>query len=310
MTASASASASASAGALAPSRLRRGATRTGARIFVDAAFSALLFVGTIVGVIALATLIWTIVDDGWARLMADPAAFLTSYVSRLPARAGIKAALVGSAWLMALTALFSFPIGVGAAIYLEEFAPRNRVTNFVEANIANLAGVPSVVYGLLGLGIFARFLRMGPSLLAGALTLAVMSLPVIIVAARESIRAVPESIRLGAYALGATRWQTVRRQVLPAAMPGTLTGTILALSRAIGETAPLLVIGLPIVIFSLPNDLRDPVSALPLLIFDWTSRPQPAFAEAAAAASIVLLALLLAMNAVAIFLRNRYTIRW
>jgi len=302
--------ASSSVAVLAPSRLRRGATRSGAKILVDAAFSVLLFVGTIVGVIALATLIWTILDNGWVRLMADPVAFLSNYVSRLPARAGIKAALVGSAYLMVLTALFCFPVGVGAAIYLEEFAPRNRVTNFVEANISNLAGVPSVVYGLLGLGIFARFLRMGPSLLAGALTLAVMSLPVIIVAARESIRAVPDGVRLGAYALGATKWQTVRRQVLPAAMPGTLTGTILALSRAIGETAPLLVIGLPIVIFSLPNDLRDPVSALPLLIFDWTSRPQPAFAEAAAAASIVLLALLLAMNAVAIFLRNRYTIRW
>jgi phosphate transport system permease protein len=295
---------------LAPSGLRRGATRTGLKIFIDTGFAVLLFVGTIVGVIALATLIWTIIDTGWARLWADPVAFLSNYVSRLPARAGVKAALVGSAYLMILTALFCFPIGVGAAIYLEEFAPRNRVTNFVEANIANLAGVPSVVYGLLGLGIFARFLRMGPSLLAGALTLAVMSLPVIIVAARESIRAVPEGIRLGAYALGATKWQTVRTQVMPAALPGTLTGTILALSRAIGETAPLLVIGLPIVIFSLPNDLRDPVSALPLLIFDWTSRPQPAFAEAAAAASIVLLALLLAMNAVAIFLRNRYTIRW
>jgi phosphate transport system permease protein len=302
--------ASASTEVLAPSRLRRGATRSGAKILLDTAFAALLFVGTIVGVIALATLVWTIFDDGWARLAADPVAFLSNYVSRLPARAGIRAALVGSAYLMVLTALFCFPVGVGAAIYLEEFAPRNRVTNFVEANIANLAGVPSVVYGLLGLGIFARFLRMGPSLLAGALTLAVMSLPVIIVAARESIRAVPDGIRLGAYALGATRWQTVRRQVLPAALPGTLTGTILALSRAIGETAPLLVIGLPIVIFTLPNDVRDPVSALPLLIFDWTSRPQPAFAEAAAAASIVLLALLLAMNAVAIFLRNRYTIRW
>ena len=296
--------------ALAPSTLRRGASRTGARIALDIVFSVVLFVGTIVGVLALVTLIWTILDNGWERLVADPAAFLTSYVSRFPARAGLKAALVGSAYLMVLTALFCFPVGVGAAVYLEEFAPRNRVTNFVEANIANLAGVPSVVYGLLGLGIFVRFLQMGPSLLAGALTLAVMSLPVIIVAAREAIRAVPQSIRLGAYALGATKWQTVRRQVLPAALPGTMTGTILALSRAIGETAPLLVIGLPIVIFSIPNDLRDPVSALPLLIFDWTSRPQPAFAEAAAAASIVLLALLLAMNAVAIFLRNRYTIRW
>jgi phosphate transport system permease protein len=301
---------SATSDPLAPSTLRRGASRTGAKIALDLLFSALLFAGTLVGVVALATLIWTILDNGWARLADDPVAFLTNYVSRLPARAGIKAALVGSAYLMALTALFCFPVGVGAAIYLEEFARRSRVTNFVEANIANLAGVPSVVYGLLGLGVFARFFRMGPSLLAGALTLAVMSLPVIIVAARESIRAVPESIRLGAYALGATRWQTVRRQVLPAAMPGTLTGTILALSRAIGETAPLLVIGLPIVIFALPDDLRDPVSALPLLIFGWASRPQPAFAEAAAAASIVLLALLLAMNAVAIFLRNRYTIRW
>jgi phosphate transport system permease protein len=300
----------ASTEALAPSRLGRGATRTGAKILLDTAFSVLLFMGTIVGVVALATLIWTIIDSGWDRLLADPAGFLTNYVSRLPARAGIRAALIGSTYLMILTALFSFPIGVGAAIYLEEFAPRNRVTNFVEANIANLAGVPSVVYGLLGLGIFARFLRLGPSLLAGALTLAVMSLPVIIVAAREAIRAVPDGIRLGAYALGATKWQTVRRQVMPAAMPGTLTGTILALSRAIGETAPLLVIGLPIVIFTMPNDVRDPVSALPLLIFDWTSRPQPAFAAAAAAASIVLLALLLAMNAVAIFLRNRYTIRW
>ena len=295
---------------LAPSKLRRGATRSGVKIFVDTAFAALLFVGTIVGVIALATLIWTILDQGWERLVADPVGFLTNYVSRLPARAGIRAALVGSAYLMVLTALFTFPIGVGAAIYLEEFAPRNRVTNFVEANIANLAGVPSVVYGLLGLGVFARFLRLGPSLLAGALTLTVMSLPVVIVAGREAIRAVPDGIRLGAYALGATKWQTVSRQVLPAALPGTLTGTILALSRAIGETAPLLVIGLPIVIFSMPNDLRDPVSALPLLIFDWTSRPQQAFAAAAAAASIILLALLLAMNAVAIFLRNRYTIRW
>lgn len=301
---------SASVEVLARSKLRRGATRTGLQILLDLAFSALLFMGTVAGVVALATLIWTIFDSGWERLVADPAGFLTSYVSRLPARAGIKAALVGSAYLMVLTALFCFPVGVGAAIYLEELAPRNRLTNFVEANIANLAGVPSVVYGLLGLGIFARLLRMGPSLLAGALTLAVMSLPVIIVAAREAIRAVPDGVRLGAFALGATRWQTVRRQVLPAAMPGTLTGTILALSRAIGETAPLLVIGLPIVIFSLPNDVRDPVSALPLLIFDWTSRPQPAFAAAAAAASIILLALLLAMNAVAIFLRNRYSIRW
>lgn len=296
--------------ALAPSALRRGASRTAVKIVLDAVFALLLFAGTLAGVIALGVLLFTIIGDGWARLASDPGAFLSSYVSRLPARAGIKAGLVGSIWLMALTALFCFPIGLGAAIYLEEFAPRNRVTDFVETNIANLAGVPSVVYGLLGLGVFVRFFRFGPSLLAGSLTLATMSLPVIIVAAREAIRAVPQSIRLGAYALGATKWQAVRSQVLPAALPGTLTGTILALSRAIGETAPILVIGLPVVIFTLPASPLDQASALPLLIFNWTSRPQPAFAEAAAAASIVLLALLLAMNAVAIFLRNRYSIRW
>jgi len=296
--------------ALAPSALRRGASRTAVKIVLDAVFALLLFAGTLAGVIALGVLLFTIIDDGWARLASDPGAFLSSYVSRLPARAGIKAGLIGSIWLMALTALFCFPIGLGAAIYLEEFAPKNRVTDFVETNIANLAGVPSVVYGLLGLGVFVRFFRFGPSLLAGSLTLATMSLPVIIVAAREAIRAVPQSIRLGAYALGATKWQAVRSQVLPAALPGTLTGTILALSRAIGETAPILVIGLPVVIFTLPASPLDQASALPLLIFNWTSRPQPAFAEAAAAASIVLLALLLAMNAVAIFLRNRYSIRW
>jgi phosphate transport system permease protein len=296
--------------ALAPSALRRGASRTVVKVVLDAVFAVLLFAGTLAGVIALGVLLFTIIDHGWARLASDPGAFLSSYVSRLPTRAGIKAGLVGSIWLMALTALFCFPIGLGAAIYLEEFAPKNRVTDFVETNIANLAGVPSVVYGLLGLGVFVRFFRFGPSLLAGSLTLATMSLPVIIVAAREAIRAVPQSIRLGAYALGATKWQAVRSQVLPAALPGTLTGTILALSRAIGETAPILVIGLPVVIFTLPASPLDQASALPLLIFNWTSRPQPAFAEAAAAASIVLLALLLAMNAVAIFLRNRYSIRW
>jgi phosphate transport system permease protein len=296
--------------ALAPSGLRRGASRTAVKVALDGVFALLLFAGTLVGVIALGVLIWTILDNGWSRLISDPGAFLNNYVSRLPARAGIKAGLVGSAWLMALTALFAFPVGLGAAIYLEEFAPRNRVTDFVEANIANLAGVPSVVYGLLGLGVFVRFFRLGPSLLAGALTLATMSLPVIIVASREAIRAVPQSIRLGAFALGATRWQAVRSQVLPAALPGTLTGTILGLSRAIGETAPILVVGLPVVIFTLPANPLDQASALPLLIFNWTSRPQAAFAEVAAAASIVLLALLLAMNAVAIFLRNRYTIRW
>ena len=294
----------------APASLERGATRRRTSVVLDGLVGLTLLVGTFLGVVALGLLLWTIYDRGWDRLAADPGAFFGNFVSRFPARAGIKAALHGTMWLMGLTALFSFPVGLGAAVYLEEFAPRNRLTNLVEANIANLAGVPSVVYGILGLGVFVRFFEMGPSLLAGGLTLAIMSLPVIIIAARESLRAVPESIRLAAYALGATKWQAVRHHVLPAAMPGTMTGVILSLSRAIGETAPLLVIGAAVSIFNTPDDVRDPFSALPVLIFNWTSRPQPAFAEAAAAAGIVLLAMLLAMNAVAIYLRNRFSTRW
>lgn len=290
--------------------LRRGASRSKPNIGFDAVFAFLLFLGTFLGVLAVGLLLYSIYDRGWERLMADPSSFFTNFVSRFPARAGIKAALFGTAWLMGLTALFSFPIGVGAAIYLEEFAKRNWFTNAIEANIANLAGVPSVVYGILGLGVFVRFFKMGPSLLAGGLTLAIMSLPIIVIAARESIRAVPSSIREGSLALGSTKWQTVRRLVLPSAMPGTMTGVILALSRAIGETAPLLVIGAAVSIFNTPNDIRDPFSALPVLIFNWTSRPQAAFTDAAAAASIVLLAMLLAMNAVAIFVRNRFATRW
>ena len=294
----------------APAGLDRGASRTRLSLVLDAVAGFTLFLGTFLGVVALGLLLVTIYDRGWDRLAADPGAFFGNFVSRFPARAGIKAALYGTVWLMGLTALFSFPVGVGAAVYLEEFAPRNRLTQFVEANIANLAGVPSVVYGILGLGVFVRFLELGPSLLAGGLTLGVMSLPVIIIAARESLRAVPDSVRMAAYALGATKWQAVRYHVLPAAMPGTMTGVILSLSRAIGETAPLLVIGAAVSIFNTPDDVRDPFSALPVLIFNWTSRPQPAFAEAAAAASIVLLAMLLAMNAVAIFVRNRFSTRW
>jgi phosphate transport system permease protein len=290
--------------------LGRGATRARTNMLVDSAFAVLLGLATFIGVLAVGLLLFTIYERGWDRLAADPVEFLTNFVSRFPARAGIKAALYGTFWLMGLTALFSFPVAVGAAIYLEEFAPRNAFTNAIEANIANLAGVPSVVYGILGLGVFVRFFQMGPSLLAGGLTLAIMSLPVIVIAARESIRAVPPSVREGSLALGATKWQTVRRLVLPSALPGTMTGVILSLSRAIGETAPLLVIGAAVSIFTTPDDVRDPFSALPVLIFNWTSRPQAAFAEAAAAASIVLLAMLLAMNAVAIFVRNRFSTRW
>ena len=290
--------------------LGRGATRKRSMLLADAAFAALLFMVTAIGVIALALLLYEVYDRGFSRLMQDPLTFVSNFTSRRAARAGIKAAIWGSVSLMGLTALFSFPIGVGAALYLEEFAPKNRLSAFVETNIANLAGVPSVVYGILGLGVFVRFFDMGPSLLAGGLTLAVMSLPVIIIAGREAVRAVPQSVRLGSLALGASPWQTTWHHVLPAALPGTLTGTILALSRAIGETAPLLVVGAAVSIFTTPRSLDDQFSALPVQIFNWTGRPQAAFQENAAAAIIVLLGILLGMNTVAIFVRNRFSTRW
>ncbi|CAN5846449.1 phosphate ABC transporter permease PstA [soil metagenome] len=266
--------------------------------------------GTLTGAVFLLALVVTVVGQGWDRLAADPIEFLGSYVSRFPDDAGIKAALVGTMWLAVLVATITFPIGIGAALYLEELAPRSRVTRWIETNIANLAGVPSIVYGLLGLGVFVRFLGMGPSLLAGALTLSIMSLPVVIVASREAIKTVPSGIREGALAVGATPMQVTARQVVPAALPGTVTGAVLALARAIGETAPLLVVGAAVSIFATPIGVNDRFSALPIVIFNWTSRPQAAFAEAAAAASIVLLALLAAISALAMFVRARTSTRW
>lgn len=279
-------------------------------VAADVAVGTAVFVGTLTGVVFLLALLATIVGQGWDRLVADPLGFLGSYVSRVPGDAGIRAALVGTLWLALLVGAITFPIGVGAALYLEELAPRVRLTRWIETNIANLAGVPSIVYGLLGLGVFVRFLGMGPSLLAGALTLSIMSLPLVIVASREAIRTVPASIREGALAVGATPMQVTARQVVPAALPGTVTGAVLALARAIGETAPLLVVGAAVSIFATPIGVNDRFSALPVVIFNWTSRPQPAFADAAAAASIVLLALLAAMSALAMFVRARTSTRW
>jgi phosphate transport system permease protein len=257
--------------------------------------------------LTLATLLVDVVLDGAARLGPD---LLTRLDSRLPSRAGLKPALVGTLWLMALVGTISFPVGVGAAVYLEEFASRNRFTTFVEVNVANLAAVPSIIYGLLGLAVFVRFMAMGRSILAGSLTLVLLILPVIIVASREALRAVPDSIRQGAYAVGATEWQTVWHQTLPAALPGVLTGTILGLSRAIGETAPLITLGALTYVNFVPQSPLDRFTAMPIQIFNWVSRPQTEFQHTAAAGIIVLLAVLLAMNAVAIYLRNRYERRW
>ena len=258
---------------------------------------------TLLALIALGALIYDVARDGVGRLSWQ---FLTSYPSRRAADAGILAALAGSLFVISLTALIAIPLGVGAAIYLEEYGGRGRVSRLIEINIANLAGVPSIIYGLLGLGLFVRIMGMDRSVLAGASTLALLALPVIILATREALRAVPKTLREASYALGATKWQTVWHQILPAAMPGILTGLILALSRSIGETAPLITIGALTYVPFVPTDIWSPFTVLPIQIFNWVSRPQAAFAENAAAGIVVLLGFLLMMNAVAIVLRDRF----
>ena len=282
-------------------RPRLDARRRNGRIF-----QALCLVSIAISILTLITLLVDITIDGMAWLSVD---FLTSFPSRIAGRAGIKPAILGSVWIMALVAALSFPFGVGAAIYLEEYAPRGRITRLIQTNIANLAGVPSIVYGILGLAIFVRFFGFGRSILAGAATLSLLVLPVVIIAAQEAIRAVPSSLREAAYGVGATRWQVVRHHVLPVAMPGILTGMILSLSRAIGETAPLILVGALAFVAFEPTSPMDLFTVLPIQIFNWTARPQAEFHGLAAGAIIVLLVLLLMMNATAILLRNRYQSR-
>jgi len=294
-----------------------GVSRLAYRRNLGRAFLVLCFAAALSGVVALLVLLATIAADGVGRLSLD---FLNSYPSRFPERSGIKAALYGTLWMMAFTALFAVPVGIGAAIYLEEFAPRNWVTKVIETNINNLAGVPSIIYGLLGLTVFVRVMDLGRSVIAGSLTMSLLVLPIIIVAAREGLRAVPPWIREASLALGATRLQTVWSQVLPPAVPAMLTGIILALSRAIGETAPLIMIGALTFLAFTPDspfidtfpyvDPTRPAEAaftvLPIQIFNWVSRPQPEFLETAAAGIIVLLVVLLSMNALAVVLRNHF----
>ncbi|MFZ5808203.1 MAG: phosphate ABC transporter permease PstA [Chloroflexota bacterium] len=270
-------------------------------------FAGVALLAILLGIAMLLTLLVDVVLDGWPWLTTR---LFTEFPSRFPDKAGLRSALQGSVWLMVLTALLSFPIGVGAAIYLEEYAADNRLTRFIEINIANLAGVPSIIYGLLGLGLFVRGMGLGRSVLAGALTMTLLVLPTLIVTAREALRAVPRSIRLAAYAVGATRWQMVRDHVLVYAMPGILTGSILTMSRAIGETAPLITIGaLTYIAFDL-RGIMDLFTVLPIQIFNWVSLPQKDFQNLAAAGIIILLAVLLSMNALAITLRNRLHQRW
>jgi phosphate transport system permease protein len=252
---------------------------------------------------ALGALLYDVFSDGFGRLSWQ---FLTSFPSRRAEAAGIYPAIVGSAYVILLTTALALPVGIGAALYLEEYARVGWFSRVVEINIANLAGVPSIIYGLLGLGLFVRTFGFGRSVLAGAATLALLVLPIVILSTREALRTVPPSIREASYALGATKWQTIQHQVLPGALPGILTGLILALSRAIGETAPLITIGALTYVPFAPDGIWSPFTVLPIQIFNWLSRPQAAFAENASAGIIVLLVLLLVMNAVAIVVRDRF----
>ena len=270
----------------------------------DGLFQIIAVVGIVLALATLGALIADALVDGLPRIDWE---FLTSFPSRKPAEAGIFSALIGSVYLITLTAVVAVPIGVAAAVYLEEYTNQSsRLSRIIEVNVANLAGVPSIIYGLLGLELFVRGMRLDRSLLAGALTLALLVLPIVIIASREAIRAVPGTIREAAYALGATQWQTTKDHVLPLAFPGILTGIILAVSRAIGETAPLIAIGALTYVAFVPDGLLSPFTALPIQIFNWVSRPQAGFHINAAAGIVVLLVVTLLLNALAIFLRNRY----
>ncbi len=265
-------------------------------------WSIVFFITSFIGGAVLLVLMLRVLSEGWSWLTAD---FLSNFPSNLnPKIAGIKSALHGTLWLISLTGLISIPLGVGAAIYLEEYAANNRITRFIKLNIANLAGVPSIVYGILGLAMFVRTMSLDRSVISGALTMSLLILPVIIIASREGLAAVPNSVRLAAYALGATRWQVIWSHVLPAALPGIVTGVILAVSRAIGEAAPLLMIGALTYVAFVPEGLTDPFTALPMQIYDWVGRPQEQFHHLAAAGIIVLLSILLSLNAVAVGLRS------
>lgn len=273
------------------------------RRLINKIFHIIIFCATLVGIIALVALLQSVLSDGLEWINWN---FFTSFASRIPERAGILAALMGSIWIIVITALFSFPIGIGAAIYLEEYADDNWFTRIIQVNISNLAGVPSIVYGILGLGVFVTMLGFSRSILSGGLTLGLLILPIIIVASQEALRSVPTDIRHGSYALGTTKWQMITGVVLPYAFPNILTGTILAIARAFGETAPLIMVGAVTFIAYTPESVFDSFTTLPMQIYSWSSKPQAEFHSLASAAIIVLLVVMLTANAAAIILRNKY----
>ena len=266
-------------------------------------YFTVFFTALMIAILGLAILLFQIISQGTEMLSWT---FVSSYPSRFPEKAGILSALVGSIWLMGLTGIFAVPLGIGTAVYLEEYAPKNKFTQFLEINISNLAGVPSIVYGLLGLAVFVGALNMGRTLIAGALTMALLVMPIVILASREAIKQVPYSHREAAYALGATRWEVVRSVVLPSAIPGIMTGAILSMSRAVGEAAPVLAVSALVYLTFVPTDPFDRFTVMPIQIYNWVSRPQDGFRELAASGIILLLVLLLSMNSIAIYIRSKY----
>ncbi len=275
----------------------------------DNAFKYFGITCTAFGLLMLAIFIGNILMEGLSRIDWD---FITNFPSRNAEKAGILPALIGTLWIMVLTALIAIPLGVSAGIYLEEYGKKSKLANLLEINISNLAGVPSIIYGLLGLEIFGRIMGMGGSLLAGASTLSLLILPIIIVSTREALKAVPKSIKEASFAMGASKWQTISYQLVPASFGGIITGIILALSRAIGETAPLIVIGALAYVPFVPSSPTDEFSVLPIQIFNWISRPQKGFAINAASAIIILLLVTFVLNGIAMYLRNRWQkkVKW
>ena len=281
--------------------------RKARRKWLGRVFHGLCLLSVTVALGALVVLLIYLVVQGVTRIDWS---FLTSFASRYPEQAGIKAAMLGSIYVVIVAGAVAFTLGVATALYLEEYAARSTFARIAKINISNLAGVPSIVYGLLGLQIYVHSLHLGKSVLAGGCTLALLILPIVIVAAGEAVRSVPPSLREGSYALGATRWQVIWHMVIPQAFPGILTGVILAVSRAIGETAPLIAMGALTFVPFTPDSPLSRFTVLPIQIFNWTSRPQAGFQEAAAAGIIVLLVILLVMNAGAVILRNRFQNKW
>lgn len=277
------------------------------RKIYDRASRVVFLLATLLGVAALGILLYRILSDGLGWLDWQ---FISSFASRFPEKAGILSALFGSLWIIGITAPVAFILGIGTVLYLEEYAKKGWFTNLIQVNINNLAGVPSIVFGILGLGLFVEGFLFGRTILSGALTMALLVLPIIVVASQEAIRSVPQHLRNASYALGASKWQTIRGVVIPAAFPSILTGFILALSRAIGETAPLIVVGAVTFIAFVPSSPLDQFTVLPIQIYSWTSKPQDEFRAIAAAGIIVLLIVLFTLNATAVYLRNKYQKRY